>query len=146
MRKAISLFLTICILALTFTACSSKEISDEELIEKSVNHFLHTFNEGTADDMLACFSSDAQKHFADTLLSGAADAAWVAIAISLGVQDIGDTVEATSVTVSVYKKDMASAYAQLKYKSENGDYYGQVLFTMVKEKGGWYVENYEPVE
>lgn len=146
MRKAISLFLTICILSLTFTACSSKEVSDEELIEKSVKHFLHTFNEGTADEMLACFSSDAQKHFADTLLSGAADAAWVAIAISLGVEDIGDTVEATSVTVSVYKKDMASAYAQLKYKSENGDYYGQVLFTMVKEKGGWYVENYEPVE
>lgn len=146
MRKAISLFLTICILALTFTACSSKEVSDEELIEKSVNHFLHTFNEGTADDMLACFSSDAQKHFADTLLSGAADAAWVAIAISLGVKDVGDTAESTSVTVSVYKKDMASAYAQLKYKSENGDYYGQVLFTMVKEKGGWYVENYEPVE
>ena len=146
MRKAISLFLTICLLTLTFTACSSNEVSDEELIEKSVKHFLHTFNEGTADEMLACFSADAQKHFAETLLSGAADAAWVAIAISLGVEDIGDTVETTSVTVSIYKKDRASAYAQLKYKGEGGDYYGQVLFELVKEKGGWYVENYEPVE
>ena len=146
MRKAISLFLTICLLTLTFTACSSDQPTDEELVEKSVNHFLHTFNEGSADDMLACFSADAQKHFADTLLSGAADAAWLAIGIALGVENMGDTVETTSVTVSVYQKDMASAYAQLKYKGEGGDYYGQVLFELVKEKGGWYVENYEPVE
>ena len=148
MRKAISLFLTICILTLTLTACSSKEVSDQELIEKSVNHFLHTFNEGSADDMLACFSSDAQKRFSETLLSGAADAAWLAIGIALGVENMGDTVETTSVTVSVYRKDMASAYAQLKYTSEDGknNYYGQVLFSLVKEKGSWYVENYEPVE
>ena len=146
MRRAISLFLTICLITFTFTACSSKEVNDEELIEKSVKSFLHNFNVGTADEMLACFSSDAQKHFADTLLSGAAEAAWVAIAIGLGVEEVGDTVEATEIVVSIYKSDMASAYAQLSYKGEKGNYYGQVLFEMVKEKGGWYVENYEAVE
>ena len=146
MRKAISLFLTICLLTLTFTACTSDQPTDEELIEKSVKNFLHSFNEGTADEMLSCFSSDAQQHFADTLLSGAADAAWVAIAISLGVEEIGDTVELTGITASVYKADMANAYAQLSYKGEKGDYYGQVLFELVKEKGSWYVENYEPTD
>lgn len=148
MRKAITIFLAICLLTLTFTACSDHEVSDDELVEKSVKHFLHTFNEGTADEMLACFSSDAQERFAKNLLSGAADAAWVAIAISLGVEEVGDTVEMTGITVSAYKKDMASAYAQLKYTSEDGkdNYYGQVLFDLVKEKGSWYVENYEAVE
>ena len=146
MRRAISLFLTLCLLTFTFTACSSKQVTDEELVEKSVKNFLHTFNQGSADDMLACFSSGAQQRFADTLLSGAADAAWIAIALGLGVENVGDTVELTGITVSVYKKDMASAYAQLSYTGDDGDYYGQVLFSLVKEKGGWYVENYEAVE
>ena len=148
MRRAISLFLTICLLALTFTACSSDQTTDEELVEKSVKNFLYAFNEGTAEEMLNCFSSAEREYFGETLLSGAADAAWVAIAIALGVEDVGDTVELTGITVSVYKTDMASAYAQLKYTSEDGsdNYYGQVLFSLVKEKGSWYVENYEPTE
>lgn len=146
MRKALSLFLTICLLTITLTACTDSQPTDEELIEKSVKNFLHNFNEGTADDMLGCFSSDAQQHFADTLLSGAAEAAWVAIAIGLGVEEVGDTVELTGITTSVYKEDMASAYAQLSYKGESGNYYGQVLFDLVKENGGWYVENYESTE
>lgn len=148
MRKALTIFLTVCLLTLTFTACSDNQPTDEELVEKSVKNFLHAFNEGTADEMLACFSSAEREYFGETLLSGAADAAWVAIAIALGVEEVGDTVEPTGITVSVYKTDMASAYAQLKYTSEDGknNYYGQVLFELVKEKGGWYVENYEPVE
>ncbi|MCH5201047.1 MAG: hypothetical protein J1F60_08815 [Oscillospiraceae bacterium] len=146
MRKAISIFLTICLLTLTLTACSSKEASDEELVEKSINHFLHTFNQGGADDMLNCFSSAEKERIKDTLLSGAADAAWLAIGIALGVEEIGDTVEATSITVSVYQKDRASAYAQLKYTGSGGNYFGQVQFSLVKEKGSWYVENYEPAE
>ena len=148
MRKALTIFLTIC-LTLTFTACSSSsQTTDEELVEKSVRNFLYAFNEGTAEEMLNCFSSAEREYFGDTLLSGAADAAWVAIAIALGVEEVGDTVELTGITVSVYKTDMASAYAQLKYTSEDGksNYYGQVLFSLVKEKGGWYVENYEPTE
>ena len=147
MRKALTIFLTVCLLALTFTACSSNEVSDEALVEKSVKNFLHTFNEGTAEEMLNCFSSAEREYFGDTLLSGAADAAWVAIGIALGVEEIGDTAELTGITVSVYREDMASAYAQLKYNSVEGDdYYGQVLFSLVKEKGGWYVDNYEAVE
>ena len=146
MRRAISIFLTICLLTLTFTACSSNQATDEELVKKSVNHFLHTFNEGSADDMLNCFSSAEKERIGATLLSGAADAAWLAIGIALGVEEIGDTVESTSITVSVYQKDRASAYAQLKYSGEGGNYFGQVQFSLVKEKDGWYVENYEPVE
>ena len=146
MRKAISLFLTVCLLTLTLTACTDSQPTDEELVEKSVKHFLHTFNEGTADEMLACFSSDAQERFADNLLSGAADAAWVAIAISLGVENVGDTAQLTDITVAVYQKDMANAAAKLSYSGENGNYTGQVLFEMVKEKGSWYVENYEALE
>lgn len=146
MRKTLSLFLAILLLTFTFTACSSDNPTDEELIEKSVRSFLHNFNEGTADEMLKCFSSAEREHIGETLLSGAADAAWLAIGISLGVENMGDTVEATDITVSVYQKDTAGAYAQLKYKGEDGDYYGQVLFTLVKEKGGWYVEDYGVAE
>lgn len=146
MRRAISLFLTFCLLTMTFTACSSDQTTDEELVEKSVRSFLHNFNEGTADEMLNCFSSAEKERIKGTLLSGAADAAWLAIGIALGVENMGDTVEATSVTVSVYQKDRASAYAQLKYSGEGGNYFGQVMFQLVKEKGGWYVENYEPAE
>ena len=146
MRKAISLFLTICLLTLTFTACSSSEPNDEELIEKSINHFLHTFNQGSADDMLNCFSSAEKERIKGTLLSGAADAAWLAIGISLGVKDMGDTVEATDIIASVYQKDRANAYAQLKYSGDGGNYFGQVMFSLVKENGSWYVENYEPAE
>ena len=146
MRKVISLFLTICLLTLTFTACSSNQTTDEELVEKSVRSFLHNFNQGSADDMLNCFSSAEKERIGATLLSGAADAAWLAIGIALGVEEIGDTVEATSITVSVYQKDRASAYAQLKYTGSSGNYFGQVQFSLVKEKGSWYVENYEPTE
>ena len=146
MRKILSLFLAIVLLTLTFTACSSDNPTDEELIEKSVRSFLHNFNEGGADDMLACFSSAEREHIAQTLLSGAADAAWLAIGIGLGVENMGDTVELTGITVSIYQKDTAGAYAQLKYTGESDNYYGQVLFTLVKEKGSWYVEDYETVE
>ena len=146
MRKVISLFLIICLLTLTFTACSDNQVTDEELVEKSVKSFLHNFNEGSADDMLNCFSSAEKERIKDTLLSGAADAAWLAIGIALGVENMGDTVEATDIVASVYQKDRASAYAQLKYSGEGGNYFGQVLFTLAKENGGWYVENYEPTE
>ena len=147
MRKTISLFLTICLLTLTFTACSGSQTPDEEqLIEKSVKSFLHAFNEGTANEMLSCFSSDAQERFAATLLNGAADAAWLAIAIGLGVENMGDTAELTDITVAVYKKDMANASAKLSYSGKDGNYTGQVFFELVKEKGKWYVENYECIE
>lgn len=140
MRKAISLFLAICLL---ITACSSPAPTDEELVEESVNHFLYAFNEGTADEMLSCFSSAERERLG---AQNIADVLWVAIAIGLGVENMGDTATLTDITVSVYREDMASAYAKLSYTGDAGDYSGQVLFSLVKEKGNWLVENYESVE
>lgn len=143
MRKAISLFLTICLLTLTVTACSSSQPTDEELVEESVSHFLHAFNRGTADEMMSCFSSAERERLGGQNI---ADVLWVAIAIGLGVENVGDTARLTDITVSVYREDMASAYAKLSYTGDSGDYTGQVLFSLVKENGGWYVENYECIE
>ena len=140
MRKAISLFLTICLL---FTGCGSSAPTDEELVEKSVEHFLYAFNEGTADEMLSCFSTAERERLGGQNI---ADVLWVAIALGLGVENVGDTAQLTDITISVYREDMASAYAKLSYTSEYGDYTGQVLFSLVKEKGSWYVQNYECIE
>lgn len=141
MRKALTLFLTICLL--TLTSCSSSQATDEELIEKSVRHFLHSFNEGSADEMLSCFSTAERERLAEDNI---ADVLWVAIAIGLGVENVGDTAELTDITIAVYRDDMANADAKLSYKSDKGDYTGQVLFELVKENGTWLVQNYEALE
>ena len=141
MRKAISLFLAICLL--TFTACSSSQPTDEELVEKSVKQFIHAFNQGSADEMLSCFSSAERERLAGQNI---AEVLWVAIALGLGVENVGDTAQLTDITVSVYKAGFANAYANLSYTGDSGDYSGHVLFELIEENGSWLVQNYECIE
>ena len=149
MRRVLSLFLAICFLTITFTSCSSNQPTDASLINKRINVFLSAFNMGNEEEIIKCFSAAEQKRIADDHIE---DAFWVAVAIGLGIETVGDTAKVDDITLTISDGDIGlangtEAYANVSLQcfTDGDSYSSEVYFLLVKEKGDWFIENYQKV-
>lgn len=155
--KKILLFLVCIVLALTVIGCKQNDLSDEELIEKRIDSFITSYNNGDFDGVLESMDSRARNQYESmaNLLSGislgfgiggfsASSSVDFSDLFGFSVGSISGDGDLMSVDVSDIEftgETTAVVYATMVYSSSLSTSEELIKFIMVKEDNDWFIRD-----
>ncbi len=136
--RIFSLILLLAIMLTGFASCSDD--NNEELIIQRVEDFLTAFNNGSTEEMIACFDEETRNQMNSTIdiVDGALESdVNIKTLIDFGSNFLSDY---TSIKVSKVKIE-SDEYAVVTSKLKIfGPFHKKIYFGVVYENEGWYIE------
>ena len=145
--KHISSILIICFIFTSVVGCSLIK-TDSEKIEERINEFSSAYNSGDFDGVLDCLDSKTRNTLRATLnitqgITGMKFNISDLFSVSVGVMSENDILNLKILKINITDKENATVNATMNYKDKIQQQSNNVVFTMVKEKGNWYIKDLE---
>lgn len=147
MKKVVSALTVFCVLCVMLSGCFLGKKSDEDMIRGRVESFVTSFNAGDLEGIIECLDSRTRTQFKSVMgltesIGGALFEGFTGVGLDISIADLfgvgmafadDATLHLDEVTEITISGDNARADVVI-----NGD---KGHFTMVKEKGDWFIKD-----
>ena len=149
MRRFLLLTVTFVLLLSTLTSCFLKPKTDEELIYERIDEFLTSYNSGDFEGVLNCLDAKTRNATkAMTNLMGSFGGSLLGVDIDLA--DLfglgaglagGDMMNVQITELIITSETTAQVHAVMTMKLYDQQQTQTIIFGMVKENKGWFIQN-----
>ncbi len=155
-KRFLAFLLCLCVLGSVLCSCDlfAEKPSDEKLIQKRIDRFLHFFNAGDLEGVLSCMDSKTRKTYQSAInigegIAGMLGAGNISLSDLFGVS-VGLSENDELLSVEIYsievEDDAAEVIVMMSYNQtvlgSTVSHEENTLFEMKKEDDDWYIRDF----